>query len=207
MVRTKIGVKVLRIAITGGIGSGKTAVTDYLQVRGFDVVDADIISRYLTALGGKALPFIRENFGDESFFDDGSLNRSFLKKLVFNDSQKKRLLEEGTTKLVIEEIEKKLQLNESIGIKVTFVAAPLLFEFNMQGSYDYTWLIVSDEVKRIQRICTRDNVDEELARKIMSSQLSDDTKIKLSDEIIKNDGSLQELHLSIDNLLQKYSLV
>lgn len=197
----------LKIAITGGIGSGKTAVTDYLTKLGFDIIDADIISRQLTAKNGKALPFIRNNFGNDAFFEDGSLNKEYIRELIFNDIEKKKILEYGTTNLIIKQIEDELVNNENNGKKVVFVAAPLLFEFNMQENYDSVWLIVSNLKNRVKRICNRDNISEEMALKIIASQLDDEIKIKLSDEIISNNEDLDNLYSKIDALLKKYSLI
>ena len=95
----------INIAITGGIGSGKTAVTNYLLSKGYTVVDADKMSREMTAAGGKAIPYIREKFGPSFILDDGSLDRARMRDLVFSDPSKKELLEEGTTKVVLEDIE------------------------------------------------------------------------------------------------------
>ena len=95
----------ITIAITGGIGSGKTAVTDYLSKTGYTVVDADKMSREMTSAGGKAIPYIRKHFGPEYILEDGSLNRALMRDLVFKFPEKKKLLEEGTTKVVLEDIE------------------------------------------------------------------------------------------------------
>ena len=95
----------ITIAVTGGIGSGKTEVTNYLISKGFTVVDADKMSREMTSAGGKAIPFIIENFGQSFILEDGSMDRAAMRDLVFKHPEKKKLLEEGTTKVVLEDIE------------------------------------------------------------------------------------------------------
>ena len=85
----------ITIAITGGIGSGKTEVTNYLISKGFTVVDADRMSREMTSAGGKAIPYIMENFGPSFILEDGSLNRAAMRDLVFKHPDKKKLLEEA----------------------------------------------------------------------------------------------------------------
>ena len=95
----------ITIAITGGIGSGKSEVTNYLISKGYTVVDADKMSREMTSAGGKAIPYIREHFGPAFILEDGSLNRAAMRDLVFRDPSKKKLLEEGTTKVVLADIE------------------------------------------------------------------------------------------------------
>ena len=95
----------VNVAITGGIGSGKTEVTNYLISKGFTVIDADKMSREMTGAGGKAMPYILEHFGASFIMEDGSLDRAAMRDLVFKDPAKKKLLEEGTTKVVLADIE------------------------------------------------------------------------------------------------------
>ena len=90
----------INIAITGGIGSGKSEVTNYLSSKGYTIVDADRMSREMTSAGGKAIPYIREHFGESFILEDGSLDRAAMRDLVFREPAKKKLLEEGTTKAV-----------------------------------------------------------------------------------------------------------
>lgn len=118
----------ISVAITGGIGSGKTEVTNYLISKGFTVIDADKMSREMTGAGGKAMPYILEHFGSSFILEDGSLDRAAMRDLVFKDPAKKELLEEGTTKVVLADIEAIRKEREESGDKILFFDIPLLFE-------------------------------------------------------------------------------
>lgn len=195
----------LRIAVTGGIGSGKTAVTDYLESKGYPVIDADGISRAMTASGGKAIPEIRRLFGDEFIKKDGSMDRDKMRSLVYNDEVAMKKLEECTTKVVIRDIDELLGKLEAENEPVVFIAAPLLFEQGgSSDDYDAVWLVVADEEIKINRIFLRDSLDKDSVSAIMERQLSDGEKSKLSTDILENNDSLESLYERVDNLLLRY---
>ena len=160
----------LSIAITGGIGSGKTCVTDIIRSHGFTVIDADAMSREMTSAGGKAIPYIREKFGPEFIMEDGSLNRAAMRDLIFRDPAKKALLEEGTTKVVLEDIETIRRQKEKAGEKALFFDIPLLFETGTEGEYDAVWVVSADYDVRARRIMERDGIDAGMIGLIMDSQ-------------------------------------
>lgn len=193
----------LKIAITGGIGSGKTTVTDYLESKGFLVIDADKISRKITSSGGKAIPYIKEKFGDEFILDDGSMDRAKMRDHIFTNPSAKILLEEGTTKVVIQDINEIIKQKEAAGDKVVFFSIPQLFENNLQEAYDQIWAVSADREIKKDRIMKRDNVPENIIDLIISTQAEDDYIVSNSDEIIYNNGTIVELHEAIDNLLFK----
>lgn len=195
----------LRIAVTGGIGSGKTAVTDYLESKGYPVIDADRISRAMTASGGKAIPEIRRLFGDEFIKKDGSMDRDKMRSLVYNNEVAMKKLEECTTKVVIRDIDDLLGKLEAENEPVVFIAAPLLFEQGgSSDNYDAVWLVVADEEIKINRIFLRDSLDKDSVSAIMERQLSDGEKSKLSTDILENNDSLESLYERVDNLLLRY---
>jgi len=194
----------LKIAVTGGIGSGKTAVTDYLSSKGYTVIDADQIAHQITAPGGKAIPYIRNHFGDDFIREDGSMDRDKMRERVYGNPDQLRLLEEGTTKAVIRVVEDRVRECRDRGDKVVFLAIPLLFETGSAGDYDAVWSVVADNNVRIRRVMERDRLTEEMVRKIMSRQVSDDVRRAGSSDIIDNSGTLAELHSQVDHLLQKY---
>lgn len=195
----------LRIAVTGGIGSGKTAVTDYLESKGYPVIDADRISRAMTASGGKAIPEIRRLFGDEFIKKDGSMDRDKMRSLVYNDEVAMKKLEECTTKVVIRDIDELLGKLEAENEPVVFIAAPLLFEQGgSSDDYDAVWLVVADEEIKINRIFLRDSLDKDSVSAIMERQLSDGEKTKLSTDILENNDSLESLYDRVDDLLLRY---
>ena len=192
------------IGLTGGTGSGKSTVAAYLKGKGCHIIDADKISRELTAKGGEALGAIMSAFGQDVFFEDGSLDRKKLGTIVFNDTQKLKILEEIITRKVIEltlqRIAKlKVQGNESIVV----LDAPLLFECGMNDGTDENWLVICEQEQRVNRLMKRDGMERQSIFDRMANQLRDDEKIILADYIIDNSGTLEELYRQIDSLIER----
>lgn len=189
MVRTEMKT----IAITGGIGSGKTEFTNIIRSLGFTVIDADAMSREMTAAGGKAMPYILEHFGPDYVCEDGSLDRAAMRDLVFRDPQKKALLEEGTTKVVLADIEAIRKEKEEHGEKALFFDIPLLFETGTEGDYDLVWVITANHDVRAARIMKRDGIDASLIDLIIGSQADEQAKAARADLVIENNGTLDDL--------------
>lgn len=191
------------IVITGGIGSGKTAVTDYLISKGYKVIDTDLMAHEITSKNGKAISYIRDVFGEEYILKDGSMDREKIRKLVYQDEKKKKLLEKGTTDIIISDTKKMIEDYRKKGLKILFVAIPLFFENGGENEkyFDKIWLVCSDIEKRVKRIKKRDNLDEYMIKKIMEKQMPDKDKEIKSDIVIKNSGTIEELHRKIDSLL------
>lgn len=194
----------MAIVITGGIGSGKTAVTDYLASKGYPIIDTDVMAHEMTAPGGAAIPYIREYFGDEYITSDGSMDRVKVRELVLKDADKKALLEKGTTEIIIRDTKALIKKYRKENLKAVFIAIPLFFENggNSDGIYDKVWLVTADMDVRIERIKKRDNLEPEIISKFISQQLSDEEKQSKADAIINNSGTIKELHKQIDSLLK-----
>lgn len=191
------------IVITGGIGSGKTAVTDYLISKGYKVIDTDLMAHEITSKNGKAISYIRDVFGEEYILKDGSMDREKIRKLVYQDESKKKLLEKGTTDIIISDTKKMIEDYRKKGLEILFVAIPLFFENGGENEkyFDKIWLVCSDIEKRLKRIKKRDNLDEYMIKNIMEKQMPDKDKEIKSDVVIKNSGTIEELHRKIDSLL------
>lgn len=196
----------ITIAVTGGIGSGKTEVTNYLISKGYTVVDADRMSREMTSAGGKAIHYIRENFGPAFILEDGSLNRAAMRDLVFKDPSKKKLLEEGTTKVVLEDIEAIKKERAASNDKALFFDIPLLFETGSEDDYDAVWVVTADYEIRKKRVMERDGIEPSIIDLIMDSQEGEEKKVQLTDRVIYNNGSLDELREAVDSTLRSYGL-
>ena len=196
----------INIAITGGIASGKTQVTNYLISKGYTVVDADRMSREMTAPGGKAMPYILEHFGPSFILEDGSLDRAAMRDLVFRDPSWKSVLEEGTTKVVLEDIEAIKKERAASGDKVLFFDIPLLYETGSEDDYDAVWVVTADYEIRKRRIMERDGINDSLIDLIMDSQEGEEKKVRLADNVIYNNGTLDELRESVDRTLRSYGL-
>lgn len=197
----------IRIAITGGIGSGKTAVTDYLEAKGFLIIDTDKMSHDMTAPGGKAIPYIREHFGEAFIAPDGSMDRKKMRDQVYQDPESMKVLEQGTTEVIVADTKKLIGEYEEEGAPCVFIAIPLLFETGYSASdYDTIWSVTAPKELRLERVMKRDGLPRNMVERIMDKQVSDETRAEKSDELIENAGNLEELRDRIDTLLQIYDL-
>lgn len=192
------------IGLTGGIGTGKSTVSAYLKEKGCVILDADKMSRQLTAPGGAALPEIRKTFGDEVFFEDGTLNRKKLGSIVFNDKEKLKSLEKLTTEKVVEQtVDGLVRLRKADYSGIVIIDAPLLFECNMQELAQESWLVTTDLEVRIERIMKRDGLDRQSILDRINNQMSDDEKRAIADYVIDNSGSLENLYRQIEHLIER----
>ena len=197
----------LRIVVTGGIGSGKTAVTDYLQEKGFPLIDTDRMAHEITAPGGKAIPYIREHFGEAYIRPDGSMDRDAMRNLVYNNPEALAMLEQGTTQVIIRDVHAKVSEEEAKGTRAIFLAIPLFFESGESvDDYDAIWSVVADSDIRVRRVMARDGLTEEMVRKIMAKQVADSVRMEGSSDVIDNSGSLEALRSQVDALLGQYGL-
>lgn len=191
------------IGLTGGIGSGKSTVADYLRAKGISVIDADKMAKSLTDKDTPIMEKIKQSFGNV-FFEDGSLDRKKLAEIIFSDMDKKIILENLITKKVVDDIIIKIDnLRKENKEGITIIDAPLLFEFGLNEIMDENWLITANMELRINRVMARDSVIPEAVISRIKAQMTDFEKAEKADIIIDNDGSLEELHKKIDVLLER----
>jgi dephospho-CoA kinase len=192
------------VGITGGIGSGKSAVTHMLEKRGISVVDADLAARIIVEPGKPALKTIAQHFGSEILLSDGSLNRPALRSRVFSDDAERRWLEQLTHPLIGEEILRQLQASNSA---YTVLSSPLLLETQQKALADYIVVVDVSEDTQIARTVARDDNDVAQVKKIMAAQMSRHNRLAQADAVIDNSKSLSELELEVgrlhESLLQK----
>ena len=181
----------LRVGVTGGIGSGKTALTDWLTEKGITVVDADLAARVVVAPGQPALADIIAAFGDEYLLPDGQLNRAALRKLVFEDADKRKALEAMTHSRIREELIRQLAAADSAYV---VLSSPLLLESGQSELIDVSVVVDAPEATQIARTMDRDGNDQALVEGIMAAQLDRETRKSLADIVIDNSASLTELH-------------
>lgn len=189
-----------RVGVTGGIGSGKSAVTDRLQAYGIAVVDADIAAREVVEAGGPALAAIAEHFGHQLLREDGSLNRPALREIVFADEMQRRWLEELTHPLIRERIE--AQLTEAASAYVV-LSSPLLLETSQREFVDHVVVVDVPERVQMQRTMQRDDNSEELVQAIMDAQINRAERLEHADSVIDNSGNLAELDDQVEALHQR----
>ena len=189
------------IGLTGGIGSGKSTVSDILREKGMYVIDADEISREETKSGGSALKPILEHFGERVFNENGSLNRQALADIVFNDKNELKILEKMTTDVVIMKVKERVIDLENKGFnKPVILDAPLLIECGCQNECDEVWLVISPMEMRISRVMNRDNLTKEQILDRINNQLSDEEKMRYATRIIDNSADLDYLNEQINDL-------
>lgn len=181
----------LRVGVTGGIGSGKTALTDWLTEKGITVVDADLAARVVVAPGQPALADIIAAFGDEYLLPDGQLNRAALRKLVFEDAGKRKALEAMTHSRIREELIRQLAAADSAYV---VLSSPLLLESGQSELIDVSVVVDAPEATQIARTMERDGNDQALVEGIMAAQLDRETRKSRADIVIDNSASLTELH-------------
>ena len=181
----------LRVGITGGIGSGKTALTDWLATQGVVIVDADLAARVVVEPGRPALTEIAETFGEEFLLPDGQLDRAALRRRVFADESQRKALESITHPRIRDEL--NLQMSEAKSPYVV-LSSPLLLESGQSAMVDVSVVVDVPEALQIERTMARDNNDRQLVEQIMAAQLARETRIARSDIVIDNSTSLDALH-------------
>ena len=192
------------VGITGGIGSGKSAVTDYLEQLGIIVVDADKIARQVVEPGRPALDAIAAHFGPGILHADGTLNRAALRAIVFESPDERKWLESVTHPAIRDEIAHQLTTADSTYV---VLSSPLLLESGQNQFSDYVVVVDVPEEIQIERTMLRDQNDAALVKNIMAAQLTREDRCAQADEIIDNSGTLEALHGKADALHKKLSLL
>lgn len=177
------------VGLTGGIGSGKSTITEILQGLKVDIVDADIVAREIVAPNTSGLKAIAEYFGKEFILADGNLNRAKLRQHIFQHPEAKTWLNNLLHPLIRESLFK--QLNETTS-EYCVLVAPLLFENDLDKQVDHVLVIDVSEETQVERTCARDDNTPEEVKRIMASQISRPERLKGADTIINNEASISD---------------
>lgn len=188
------------IGLTGGIASGKSTVSELLTAHGFKVVDADIASRQAVEKGTEGLARVKEVFGDEAIDEDGNMNRSYVGEVIFNQPEKRLILNEIVHPIVRDIMEKEKEEYFEQGYNV-IMDIPLLFENDLQETVDEVWLVYTSESIQIDRLMERNDLSMEEAKARVYSQISIDKKRRMADHVIDNRDTKLELKQNLENLL------
>ena len=193
------------IGLTGGIGTGKSTVSQILKEKNFPVIDLDKISHEVIKFP-KVVEKIVENFGKEvlEYNNIGNwiVSREKLGRVIFGNREK-RLILNSVMHLEILRIMREKILECKKENKIIFVEIQLLFEVQWEKEFDYILLVSAEKETQIKRILSRDNRSKEEALSIINSQMSLDEKKKRSDYVIENDGNIQDLEKKVDDFLKK----
>ena len=193
------------IGLTGGIGTGKSTVSQILQRKGYKVIDLDVISHEVIKFP-KVVEKIVGNFGKEvlEYNNTGNwiVSREKLGRVIFGNREKRLILNSVMHPEILRIMREKI-LECKKENKIIFVEIQLLFEVQWEKEFDYILLVSAEKETQIKRILSRDNRSKEEALSIINSQMSLDEKKKRSDYVIENDGNIQDLEKKVDDFLKK----
>jgi dephospho-CoA kinase len=196
----------MNIAVTGGIGSGKSCVAKALAEQlGTKSVSADLICRDLLEIGNPGYQLVRRSFSPDLFLSDGRINRPALRKLIFSDSEQRARLDAILHPLVRKELLAREASAKTNGTDLV-AEVPLLFEKGWQGDFDCSLVVFADTDTCVARIVQRDLVSEDEARESMSSQMPLAEKCKLGDRVIDNSGSFDVTLVALKQFVQEMPL-
>jgi dephospho-CoA kinase len=191
-----------RVGLTGGIGSGKSTVAALFAELGVPVIDTDLISHQLTQTNGAAIPALLKEFGGDYLDASGALDRVKMRNLVFSDTASKLKLEHILHPLILDQIH---TVASRMASPYIIVVIPLLFEARgYRDTLQRTLTINCSSTTQIARATKRAGMDETIVRAIMERQLNAAQRLELADDVIQNDGTLDELHKQITPLHRQY---
>jgi dephospho-CoA kinase len=189
------------VGLGGGIGSGKTAASDYFETLGVSVIDADLASRAVVEKGRPALQKISEHVGQAVLPAQGELDRAYLRAQVFSSNTTKAWLEALLHPLISEEIKRSLNAATS---PYAILVSPLLVESGQYQRANRVLIIDAPEQLQVSRASARDNNTNEQVEAIMKAQADRANRLAVADDVILNDGSLTSLHRAADKLHEQY---
>ena len=190
-----------KVGLTGGIGCGKTTVSNLFKQLSIPVIDADEIAHALVTPGGGALTQISQQFGKAYILPDGNLDRSKLRGTIFNDVEKKSQLENIMHPLIYEEIEQQLS---ELSSPYAILSIPLLLETKMQSIVDHTLVIDCPMEVQINRVKLRDKLSAAQITAIIHSQVSRSERLAQADSIIDNSQEQPKLSQQVKHLHEQY---
>ena len=189
------------IGLTGGIGSGKTAVSDCFAALGIDIVDADLASRVVVQKGKPCLSELAQHFGQDILTNEAELDRAKLREIIFKSEYEKDWLESLLHPAIANQIKDELEASKS---PYAILVSPLLLETNQKDLCSKVLVVDVSLETQVERTLKRDGVSEDQVRAIIKAQIARDDRLKLADEVILNDGSLEDLDLAVQVLHKKF---
>ena len=196
--------KTLKVALTGGIASGKTLVSDLLGIHGCHIVDLDVIAREVVLPGTEGLKELIEVFGKSILLTDGTLNRQYLRDELYKKGRNRAIIEQILHPKILQKM--KVSMNEyKEGVMV--VVIPLLVEKNLWEPFDRAIVVDCEIETQLSRLMSRENIDKEKAEVMLMAQASREQRLQLNNylptDIIKNTSKISDLKEKVANLNQK----
>lgn len=189
------------VALSGGIASGKSTIAHLFAQLGVPIIDADIIARQVVEVGTPALEQITQHFSQEILLENGELDRSQLREIIFNNDHERLWLNNLLHPIIAQETQK--QFAKQTKPYVIWVV-PLLIENNLHQLADRILMIDIPEALQLERLINRDRISESLAKKMIATQVCLTDRLAFADDIIVNDGDLVSLKIQVDNLHKQY---
>ena len=190
-----------RVGLTGGIGSGKSAVTDLFAKLDVAVIDMDVLAREVVRPGQAALAEIKTVFGQDICNAQDELDRKRLRQIIFADAQKRKQLEAITHPRIRQRVE---EIIAGLAAPYCIIVIPLLFESDRRDNLDRILVVDCDPEEQIRRTMQRDRIDADYVKRIIASQVDRQERLKGADDIISNNGNIDELAAQVKQLHHKY---
>jgi dephospho-CoA kinase len=193
----------LLLGVTGGIASGKTTVANMLKELGASTIDFDLIARQVVEPGKPAFRQIVDYFGKQVLLEDGTLDRKKLSKIVFQDLEKRKKLEDFTHPPIYEEFLKQVsEITDKDPGAIVQVVVPLLIESNLQYMFDKLLVVYIPQEQQIERLVERDGISREETADMLKAQLPIDEKLEYADFVVDNQGSVEETRKQVEDIWQ-----
>jgi len=201
--------KVIKVALTGGIASGKSLVSDLLEIHGCKIIDLDVISRDVVMPGTEGLEELVDTFSKSILLSDGSLDRKNLRDVLYKKGRNRALIEQILHPKILHKMKAMM---DDCKEGVIIVVIPLLVEKELWGPFDRAVLVDCESETQIKRLIERENIDSEKAKTMMMAQASREQRLKLNEhlptDIIENNSRLSDLKDKVQLLNQKlFSLI
>ena len=194
------------IGLTGGIGSGKSAVATRMRDAGVAVIDADRVAREVVQPGSPALLEIGRTFGEHLIGEDGELRRKELGAIVFSDPAKLSLLNGITHPAIVSRTQEKMTALMERGHRWVVYEAALILENQISPGLHELVAVLCDPATQLQRVIARDDLSEEGAAARIAAQTTNERRREEADHVLQNDGDLRALHDQVDALIERLSL-
>jgi len=196
--------KTLKVALTGGIASGKTLVSDLLEIYGCHIVDLDVISREVVLPGTEGLKELIEIFGESILLTDGTLNRKHLRDELYKKGRNRAIIEQILHPKILQKMKTSMDEYQE---GVIVIVIPLLVEKNLWEPFDRAIVVDCEIETQLSRLMSRENVDKEKAEVMLMAQASREQRLQLNDylptDIIENNSQISDLKEKVANLNQK----
>ena len=197
--------KTLKVALTGGIASGKTLVSDLLEIHGCHIVDLDVIAREVVLPGTEGLKELIEIFGESILLTDGTLNRKHLRDELYKKGRNRAIIEQILHPKILQKMKASM---DEFQEGVIVIVIPLLVEKNLWEPFDRAIVVDCEIESQLSRLMSRENIDKEKAEVMLMAQASREQRLQLNDylptDVIENNSKISDLKEKVASLNQKF---